>query len=186
MKRALKYVIPVAALIAQGIDEPAEAGDFFLHIDNVDGESNDANHPNDIEVLAWSWGVSNAIDVGSIGGGGGAGKVGFAPIKIIKSVDSASDQLIMSTATGQHYPEMILSADRATGGGTPQTYFKMTLETVYLSKVAHGGTESGAGLTETVTLEPAIIKIEYRTFDAKGVPDGWQKTCWDRVKNVSC
>lgn len=34
------------------------AHDIFLKINGIDGESKDATHQNEIEVLSWSWNVS--------------------------------------------------------------------------------------------------------------------------------
>ena len=42
--------------------------DFFLKIEGIEGESEDRAHKGEIEILSWSWGVTNA---GTSGGGGG-------------------------------------------------------------------------------------------------------------------
>ena len=36
------------------------AVDMFLKLDGVNGESKDKTHKLDIDVLAWSWGMSNS------------------------------------------------------------------------------------------------------------------------------
>ena len=36
------------------------AMDMFIKIGDVAGESTDKKHPADIDVLAWSWGLSNS------------------------------------------------------------------------------------------------------------------------------
>ena len=48
------------------------AVDFFLKIDGIPGESTDAKHKDEIDVLSWSWGA-NQTGTMSYGGGGGAG-----------------------------------------------------------------------------------------------------------------
>ena len=35
------------------------AVDYFLRIDGIEGESADAKHKGEIDVLSWSWGASN-------------------------------------------------------------------------------------------------------------------------------
>ncbi len=51
------------------------ATDTFLKLGDVKGESTDDKHRDEIEVLAFSWGMSQP---GSMSGGGGsAGKVTF-------------------------------------------------------------------------------------------------------------
>ena len=43
------------------------ASDIFLKIDGIKGEATDVSHPNEIEVVSWSWGVSKVF----ISSGGG-------------------------------------------------------------------------------------------------------------------
>ncbi|WP_415877422.1 type VI secretion system tube protein Hcp [Burkholderia ubonensis] len=38
--------------------EHAMAQDIFLKLTGIDGESQDARHPNEIGVLTWDWSVS--------------------------------------------------------------------------------------------------------------------------------
>ena len=59
------------------------AVDMFLKIAGVDGESKDKSHPMEIDVLAWSWGLSNSGSA-HVGGGAGAGKVNVQDISITK------------------------------------------------------------------------------------------------------
>ena len=47
--------------------------DIFLKLAGIDGESVDAKHKGEIDVLAWSWGLSE--EPPQTGGGGGVGKV---------------------------------------------------------------------------------------------------------------
>ena len=47
------------------------AADIFAKIGDIKGESLDSKHKSEVEVLSWSWGVTNS---GTIGRGGGAGR----------------------------------------------------------------------------------------------------------------
>ena len=47
------------------------ASDIFAKLGDIKGESLDDKHKDEIEVLSWSWGVSNA---GAAEGGGGGGR----------------------------------------------------------------------------------------------------------------
>ena len=49
------------------------AVDTFLKLAGIAGESDDARHKDEIDVLAWSWGVSEAHE-GQTGAGASAGK----------------------------------------------------------------------------------------------------------------
>ena len=37
------------------------AVDIFLKLTDIKGESMDSKHPDEIQVLAWSWGMSQAV-----------------------------------------------------------------------------------------------------------------------------
>ena len=49
------------------------AVDMFIKVGDFKGESNDKKHAEWIDVLAWSWGLSNSGTTHQ-GGGGGGGK----------------------------------------------------------------------------------------------------------------
>ena len=65
------------------------AVDMFMKIDTIDGESKDKKHTKEIDVLSWSWGLSNSGSAHT-GGGAGAGKVNGQDLSFTKYVDSAS------------------------------------------------------------------------------------------------
>src|SRR5687768_3555210 len=75
--------------------------DIFLNLHNVPGESKDAAHKDQIDVLAWSWGMSNPVIAG--GGGTGGGKVSIQDISITKYFDKASPVLMTGCSAGTHY-----------------------------------------------------------------------------------
>ncbi|MBW3598199.1 MAG: type VI secretion system tube protein Hcp [Planctomycetes bacterium] len=56
------------------------AVDMFLNIEGeIDGESQDSKHKKEMDVLAWSWGMSNSGSFHT-GGGGAAGTSNFHDI----------------------------------------------------------------------------------------------------------
>ena len=68
------------------------ATDTFLKLGDVKGESTDDKHRDEIEVLAFSWGMSQP---GSMSGGGGsAGKVTFQDLHCKHSLDKASPNIM--------------------------------------------------------------------------------------------
>ena len=44
------------------------AVDYFLKLDGIQGESVDANHKDEIQILSWSWGGSQQSSVAGTGG----------------------------------------------------------------------------------------------------------------------
>ena len=77
------------------------ASDIFAKIGDIKGESLDDKHKDEIEVLSYSWGVSNAGSMAS-GSGGGEGKASFHDLSFVHKVDKATPVLLQSCATGVH------------------------------------------------------------------------------------
>ena len=63
--------------------------EIFAKLGDIKGESPDAKHKDEIEVLSFSWGVANAGSAGP-GGGGGTGKPAFQDLSIVHNIDKAS------------------------------------------------------------------------------------------------
>src|SRR6187549_606669 len=71
---------------------------WFLKIDGIVGDSIDANHKGEIDVLSWSWGVTHAGGgAGPGGGGGGAGKASFQDFHFVSRISKASPALFLSS-----------------------------------------------------------------------------------------
>ncbi len=86
--------------------------DYFLKIDGVEGESQDAKHKNEIQVLSFSFGESQAGTM-AFGGGGGAGKVQMQDFHFMMNVNKASPKLFLKCATGEHIKNAVLTARKA-------------------------------------------------------------------------
>ena len=87
----------------------AAAVDYFLKIEGIEGESIDDRHKGEIDIMSFSWGMSNSGTFAS-GGGSGAGKVSFGSIRLNTPVSKASPMIFESVATGKHFPTVTLSA----------------------------------------------------------------------------
>src|SRR5215467_11230639 len=142
------------------------AADVFLKLGDIKGESSDDKHKGEIDVLAWSWGVSNAASMAT-GGGGGLGKASFHDLTITHYIDKASPNLLKMCATGEHIKEATLT-QRKQGKGQ-QEYLLIKLTDVMVSSVQDGGT--GDQLTENFTLAFAKVDLEYKPQKADGSLD---------------
>src|SRR5512141_296981 len=70
------------------------AFDAFLKIDGVPGESSDDKHKDWIEVLSYSWGVSQpSSGSASTAGGATAERANFSDFSVVKALDKASPKL---------------------------------------------------------------------------------------------
>ena len=144
------------------------AVDMFLKIDTIDGETADKEKvkTKEIDILAWSWGVSNSGTT-HMGGGGGAGKANFQDISCTKYIDVASHALLLGCATGEHFAKAVLTVRKA--GKTQEPYVTITMEEVMITSVSTGGSGGEDRLTENLTLNFAKVKFEYFYQDEKGV-----------------
>jgi type VI secretion system secreted protein Hcp len=145
------------------------AVDMFIKIGDIKGESADAKHPGEIDVLAWSWGMSQSGNMHA-GGGGGSGKASVQDLSFTKYADTATAPLMMSCSTGEHITTALLTVRKA-GGGGPVEYIKITLEGCIVSSISTGGSGGEDMLTENVTLNFAVVKYEYTSQKADGTPD---------------
>jgi len=157
------------------------AVDQFLKLDKIDGESQDAKHPKEIEILAWSWGASNHTSVGSATGGAGAGKVQFQDITVTKHVDSASPKLLTACATGSHIASGKLTVRKA--GTNPLEYITIEFKEMFVASLSTGGSGGEDKLTENVSFAFAAMNLIYTPQDAKGAAGTPIPFSWSVVTN---
>src|ERR1700704_452981 len=112
------------------------AVDMFMKIATVDGESKDSKHKKDIDVLGWSWGMSNSGSA-HVGGGAGAGKVNVQDLSFTKWVDLSSAPLMLAVANGKHISKATLVVRKA--GENPLEYLTITMTECLISSVSTGG-----------------------------------------------
>ena len=140
------------------------ASDYLLQIEGIKGEAQAHGHKGEIEVLSFSWGVSNSG--ASNGGGGGAGKVQITDFSIVKYLDSASPQLFEACCSGQQIPSANMTILRKAGGGQ-QEFFTIKMTDVFVTGVSPGGTTGG----NSVPLEQisfSFSRVDIAAADRKG------------------
>lgn len=140
------------------------AVDMFIKIDGIKGESKDSKHAGEIDVLAWSWGLSNSGTFHS-GGGGGAGKANVQDLSFTKYVDAGSADLALSCATGKHIKDAKLVVRKA--GDKPLEYILIELTECMITSVSTGGSGGEDRLTENVTINFEEVHYTYWTQDDK-------------------
>jgi type VI secretion system secreted protein Hcp len=143
------------------------ATDIFAKIGDIKGESVDAKHKDEIEVLSFSWGVTNSGPT-STGGGGGAGKATFQDLSIVHGIDKATPALLKACATGQHIKDATITRRKA--GKGQQEYLIIRLNDVTITAVTHAGAEDQP-YTESVSLNFAKVDLEYKPQQSDGSLD---------------
>jgi type VI secretion system secreted protein Hcp len=143
------------------------ASDTFAKLGDIKGESLDDKHKDEIEVLSFSWGVSNAGSM-SFGSGGGEGKATFHDLSFVHKVDKASPILMQTCATGAHLKEGTITVRKA--GKGQQEFLIIKMNDVIVTSVSHGAA-GGDGATENVSIAFAKVALEYKPQKADGSLD---------------
>ncbi len=159
--------------------------DMFINMGaNIKGESRDKvqGPKGDIDILSWTWGMSQSGTTHT-GGGGGAGKANFQDLSFTKYVDSASNALMSALAKGSHIAEVKLMVRKA--GEGQQKYIHITMKEVIVTSVATGGSGGEDRLTENVTLNFGEVKFDYTPQDTKGTVAGDKTFAWNIAENVA-
>ena len=90
--------------------------DAFIHIDGIEGESNDDRHAGWIEVKNFNLSVGQRVShTASSAGGAGAERVDFTEFSFAKLLDIASPQLALACANGTHIDKIKVVICRAGG-----------------------------------------------------------------------
>jgi type VI secretion system secreted protein Hcp len=139
------------------------AVDVFLKLGNIKGEAKDAKHPEWIEVLSWSWGMSQTGSM-HYGTGGGAGKVNVSDLSIMKRTDIASTDIMLKCATGKHYPDATLVMRKA--GDKPLEFLTIKMKEVLISSVQTSA--SSEEPMESLSLNFAEVNVKYVAQEASG------------------
>jgi type VI secretion system secreted protein Hcp len=142
------------------------AADIFAKLGDIKGESLDDKHKDEIEVLSWSWGVTNTV-VTSGGGGSSAGKPHFSNFSFTHKIDKASPVLLQACATGVRIKDATITHRKAGKGQQEFLIFKMN--DVLVTSVTQNDNETG--MPESVSLVFSKIDLEYKPQKPDGSLD---------------
>jgi type VI secretion system secreted protein Hcp len=147
--------------------------DTHIKFDGVDGESTDAAHKGEVDVLSWHWGVSNAAPAT---GGGGTGRATPADLQITHLYDKASPTLAKKCVQGAHFPTVVLTTRKA--GEGQKDFLKITMKEVFITSVtpSAGG---GGEIIESVAMRYGHIDFSYKPQTAAGGLGGEVKFGWN-------
>jgi type VI secretion system secreted protein Hcp len=145
--------------VAMTLSLPAvSAVDMFLKIDGVPGESRDERHKDEIDVLAWSWGMSQ-VPGGASGMATARGRACLDELSLTKYQDKATTKLMGAVVNGTIYKKVKLTARKA--GETPLEFMVIEMENVMVSSVSTGGSGGEDRLTENVSLRFGNVTATY-------------------------
>ncbi len=155
------------------------AQDVYLKIDGIAGESTDATHKDEIEVLSFSLGASNPVNITSSGHRAGAGKVSMQDLSFQMNYNKSSPSLFLACSSGKHIKDAVLTLRKA--GGKQQEYLTYKMTEVFVSSYQTGA--SSEQPMDSVSLAFAKIELNYQQQDEKGAVGKPVKSGWDIKEN---
>jgi type VI protein secretion system component Hcp len=166
---------------------PAGQGDrFFLEFApptdadtaafTVGPQSGDQAHPDSIELLEAALGIENPATIGSASSGVGAGKASFEALRIVKSVDATSPDLVALCGQGATFPQMSMYVRRA-GSDTDDLVYQFKL--VKLTRIEVDADSGGDAPQETVDFVFGALQIAYTSVGATSP----MTAAWSVVQN---
>lgn len=151
---------------------------FLSFFDKASGESLQKGKEKWVEIQGWEWEVEAETNW-TKGGGASVGKPSPGRLSFQHNFDTSSTVILGYICTGKAFPKLELQMMKTTGKATPETYFSMTMEGVFITKVSNSGTEEGL-VVQKVELVFKTVKIDYKPQDNKTGALGAPKTfSWD-------
>lgn len=178
--------IPFADLDADGLEAPhlgRPPDGMFLAVSNIEGSAQHDDHRDEIDVLAWQFGVSRSADQGAgRGAGRTAARPAFDALFVGKHVDKATPLLLRSCVSGTHHDEAVLSLLTATETSSFD-YLTVTLRDVEVTSAVDFGT-SEFRPTEEITLTFDQVEVAFTEQLPTGEAGDTVTFGWDVGKNA--
>jgi type VI secretion system secreted protein Hcp len=147
----------------------------YLYVDGVEGPS--TSKPNCIDILSFSWGVSqtSVYGTGASGKEAKAGRADFSNLTVMKVLDKTSPLLADHCASGNILKEVYMIYDKPVGD-KQEDYFRIYLKDALITSLQLSG--SSENPTESVSFAFQAVEIAYKpekddgTLDA-AIPKGY-------------
>ncbi|HEX8126414.1 MAG TPA: type VI secretion system tube protein Hcp [Allosphingosinicella sp.] len=149
------------------------------------GESTDAGHRNQIQVLSWSHSFNQPTRATrSSAGGGTVEQANHSDFTFSKYLDTATDDLMKHCWNGKKIGKATLSCYRSDGGGESVLYLEVVMEDIIVSNISIGG---GPGDLPTENVSLAYGKVTYTYKSQKpdaGDAGGVQPVSHDIINQI--
>ena len=133
-------IVVVLGLLLLGLTPLSAA--IYMKFEGIQGESASPGHTGWIEVVSFSWGMSQSGGMAH-GSGGGEGKATFHDLSFTHRVDKASPEIVKAALTGKHFPKVTIDNNG----------LHIDLQDVTITSAQKSGMGGGdLGPTETVKL----------------------------------
>lgn len=151
---------------------------IVLKLDGIPGDSQVANHQQEIDLSSLQFGVSQT-GIREAGGKASARRSSLSTITVTKQADKASPKLFLACATGAHIDQAVLTFIESTP--TPLEYLTITLSDVFIS--SYSVSSGGDRPSEAASLSFSKIEYRYVGRDPMGQPLPPVVVVFDVAKN---
>ena len=141
--------------------------DMFLKIDTILGESVDARHKDEIDVLSFSWGTELELATG--GSGGATGKPRIAEVHIVATTSRATPPIAGAVTTGKRFATAKLTCRRP--GADPFEFLTYEMTDLLITSYHTGGNAADTLPQDEFTLNFQTLVLSYTRQKADGSPD---------------
>ncbi|MBK9361494.1 MAG: type VI secretion system tube protein Hcp [Rubrivivax sp.] len=137
--------------------------DMFLKIEGkttgpIKGESSAPEHPEEIEILEWSWSMSGST---GLGGAGARVRTALSEMRFGKETDRATTQLMSVMRNNELIKKAVLTVRKA-GTLPPVEFLTITLSNARLTSLNIGTAAPGSPtLSEQFALAFEQIEVKY-------------------------
>ena len=153
------------------------AANYFLKFDpEIKGESQQTGYEGQVEILSYSWGLTQTGGF-SYGTGGTSAKADLQDLSVTFRICPASPKFMQYCATGKHLASAVLTCLEASE--TPQKYLEITLTDVVISSFQTGGSGTDKPI-ESMSLNFAQVKKEYFRQDDAGMVTSAGTGSWNQ------
>ena len=154
---------------------------IFIRMEGIKGDSRDAKPEGEIEVLSWSWGVTNLAPEITGKVGGAAGKASSSDLIFSHRIDLASPSLIKACVSGRHLKEAVVTVQKA--GPEPQPFLVIKLYDLIVKSVEIGVDTLQNSITENVSLSFSKMEFLYNELNLDGTLGSSNEIFWDIISN---
>lgn len=144
--------------------------DMFLRLEGtrtgvVKGESNVPEHPDEIEISEWSWGMSGSS---ALGGAGAGVKTALQEVRFGKGTDRSTTQLMSLLRTNEPIKTAVLCVRKA-GAVPPVEFLKITIRNGRLTSHTIGtAAPDSPTLVENFSIAFEEIEVAYAPQQSSG------------------
>lgn len=159
---AVKSLMVGTASLGMLAADPALAAlDAFLDIPGIPGESQDAKHKGEIDVLSYTHTFAPGEKVKGT-------RSNCSLVQVVKFVDRATPPLVLRAVTGQSIPTMTLTLRQA--GEKAVEFYTVTMQDVTVVSSQVNETSGDDRPRESVSFNMGSATVEYRPVNPDGSP----------------